>query len=331
MDKCTDIVLYEHSEEIGDVLKVTINSDTEAFWFYPYAEALKYIGQDVIVEYRKDIYKGALQQFIATFTIPTVVATLDKKDDFKLYVDQVDNQASLSFNEIADGETAYNCTVFCTAQEFKSSGNATWMQLTIRDKTMHTATLRLFNYDNPNAEFAGKYVNTELSRSQYGFKSEAIVPICDGTMVNPEVAIARQYILNYFADDTFAYPFINKTCVLDFLEDIVDYEKGYGLMRLAMELAMVDSMGNITKDVDLVTIGHALLAKRAHRIRQSVLSDSVNNVVIAMNYAWKDKKMLLELLDDALEEKPKEAAVMKSIQDTVNTILSVRKGTVFGR
>lgn len=329
MDKCTDIVLLEHSDSVGDVLNVTINNDTTALWFYNYADALKYVGQNVIVEFRKDIYKGELKQFIATFTLPTVVTTLDKKDGFKLYVDQIDNQASISFSEIADGETAYNCTVLCTAQEFKSSNNSVWMQLTIRDCTMHTATLRLFHPENTDAQFAGKYILTELSRSKYGFKTEKIVPINKEMLSNPEVEIARQYILNYFANDAVAYPYINKTCILDFLSDVVDYEQGYGLMRLAMELAMVESMENITKDVDLTTIGHALLARRGYLTRTSALSPSVNNVVIAMNYQWTNKQLMLQLLDDALEEKPNEFVVMQSVMNTVDTILAVRKGTVF--
>lgn len=331
MDKCTDIVLLEHSDTVGDVLNVTINGDTTALWFYSYAEALKFVGKEVIVEYRKDMYNGVIRQFIATFTIPTVITTLDKKEGFKLYVDQVDNFASLSFNEIADGETAYNCVVFCTAQEFCSSGNAVWLQLTIRDKTMHTATLRLFNYDNSNAEFAGKYINTELSRSKYGFKSDQIVPMNKEVLPNPEIEIARQYILNYFANDAVAYQYINKTNIIDYLSVVVDYELGYGLMRLAMELAMVDSMENITKDVDLTTIGRALLVSRGHYSRESVLSGSVNNVVLAMGYPWENKQLLLQIIDEALEQKPKEYLVMKSIKSTVDTILTVRKGTVFGR
>lgn len=331
MNKCTDIVLLEQIPGVGDVLDVTINNNTHALWFFPYADSLKYLDKEVIVEYRKDIYKGELRDFIATFTIPTMVATLDKKDNFKLYLEQEDNQASLSFNEIEDGSTAYNCTVFCTAQEFKSSKNAAWMQLTIRDKSMHTAPLRIFDYENNKAELAGKYINTELTRTQWGFQSEKAVPINREILPNPEIDIAKQYILNFFANDPISYVFINKSVVLDFLSNVVDYEEGYGLVRLAMELAMVDNLNNITKDIDVVTIGQALLASRAYTCRESVLSHSVNNIVISMQYQWPKKQLLLQLLDDSLVDKPKEYYVMKSIQETVDTILQVRKGTVFGR
>ena len=325
MSVCTSIEKVTTGDETS-LLKVTIDNSIEAYWFYDYGDAMQYVGQEVIVEYRKDIYRGNMCQFIKTFVIPTSVSTLDKKENIKLYCDQLDNFASLSFSEIADGETREGCVVFCVAQEFRSSGNATWQQLTIRDRTMHIATLRLFNYSNPDANFAGSYIKTELSRNQYGFKSEFIVPVGGECPENPEITIAKQFISNYFSSNPVGLDFMSKTNLIGFLEEAVDYEKGYGIVRLAMELAMVDSMQNITKDVDLDAIGCALLASRAHFTRTSSLSDSVNNVIIASNYPWNNRKVVVQLLDVALEEKPAEHFVYESIQKTVDNILKIRKG-----
>lgn len=328
MAKCTSIVKVDTIAGVNDVLKVTVDNIT-SYWIYDYTEALKFLDQEVIVEYRKDIYKGNLETFIATFTIPTVIATLDKKDNIRLYVDQVDNKANVAFREIEDGDERLGCIVFCTKSEFKTSNKAVWQELIIRDSTMHTATLRVFDYDNKSADFSGKYVKTNLVKNRYGFQSELVKPLEEEEVyVNPEIELARNFILNYFADDPVALSYIEQTNVLGYLAEAVDYEKGYGLMRLAMELSSVDAMYNITKDVDLRAIGQALLLEHGWMTRASVMSKSYTNITIGWNYQFPNRKTVMQLLDEALEDKPVEARVMMSIKDNVNTILEVRKGTL---
>ena len=325
MSKCTDITRLE-TIPAGDVMRVVIDDSTEALWIYNYAEAMKFVGQEVIVEYRQDIYKGQMRQFIATFVIPTVVSTLDKTENIKLYCDQTDNFSNLSFNEIGIGETRQNCIVFCVSCEFKSSSAAAWQELIIRDRSMRTAKLRLFSYDNKAADFTGKYVMTELSRSQYGFKSDCIVPVQGECPPNPEIAVAKQFIQNYFKDDSDALAYMAKYNLISFMEESVDYEKGYGLVRLAMELSIVDNMQNVTKDVDLQSIGEALLASRGYYVHESVLSKTVNNIILASSINWKNKSLVLQLLDFKSDDNPEEYSVMESIRSMVGTLLKVRKG-----
>lgn len=328
MSICTSITLKENTAA-GELLDVIIDGNTHALWFHELADALQFVNQDVIVEYRQDVYNGNLCQFIKTFTTYTRVNVLDKQDNFKLYSDMTDNFSNLSFNEIADGETRQGCIVFCTHSEFKSSPNSVWHELIIRDRMMHTAKLRIFNYANKEADFSGQYVMTELCRNQYGFRSEFINPVQGECPPNPEVDIAKQFIVNFFSMNVAANDFITKTDLYNHLDEVVDYEKGYGFVRLAMELSVIDAMKNITKDVNLDAIACALLASRAHITRTSILSPMVNNVFIAQQFAWSDKQLVIQLLDDCIEEHPTEYEVMKSVQKTVATLLEVRKGTKF--
>lgn len=324
---CSSIELVESDVVGGDLLRVTIDNSETAYWFFNYAEALQYVGQEVIVQYRKDILKGELVQFIKTFVVPTAVTTLVKEDNIKLYVDQVDNNSNISFSDIDLGETAQGCIVYCTACEFKSSNNAVWQELIIRDKSMHTAKLRIFDYDNASADLSGQYVMTALSRNKYGFQSDFVAP-ANGTVANnPEIDIAIKFIENYFADDSVALSYISKTQIIEHLKAVVDYEKGYALMRMAMELSMVDSLKNVTKDVDLNAIGRAILCSYGHYTRTSILSDSVSNVTLALPYPFENKTVVIPMLDEALEDKSDEYHVMQSIKSAVATILEVRKGT----
>lgn len=326
MSICTSIEVVEKFND-SDLLKVTIDNVTEAFWIYDHAEALKYLNQEVIVDYRWDIFKGEKKQFINTFCMPTVVQTLDKHDNFRLYVDVEDNQSNVSFNEINNGETRQGCIVFCVSSEYKSSPSAQWMELIIRDRLMRVATLRLFDYSTKAVEYTGKYVMTELAKSKYGFTSELISPIAGESIPNPELEIAKKFIVNFFKDDNWACDYMNKHNIVGFLSEAVDYEVGYGLVRLAMELSMLENYHNLTKDFDLVAIGQALLCARGHVCRSSALSSSFNNVLMASQFNWPNKRLVLTLLDEALSDKPKEYTIYKSIKDSVDLILKTRKGT----
>lgn len=329
MSVCTGIVKVESHPTAGDLLRVSIDNIVEAYWFYDYAKALEFVDQEVIVDYRQDIYNGEMRNFINTFVRPNVVNVLEKKEAFKLYCDQEDNNSNLSFSEVLEGESRKGCIVFCVSCEFKSSANAVWQELLIRDKSMHVAKLRCFNYDNKEADFKGKYIMTDLARSKYGFTSEFIKPIQGECPENPEIALASQYILNYFADDVIAMDFINKTQFIDFMKETVDYELGYGLMRLAMELSMCDNLNNIAKDINVRAVGHILLMSYAYVTRSSVLSPAVNNIFIAQQYMWPERKIVVTALDKEQEIKSPEATVVESIRKTVDSILQVRKGVTY--
>lgn len=326
MSVCSSVELVE-SISGGDILKVVIDDNVEAFWMYNYSDALNYVGKEVAVDYRTDIYKGNMCQFINTFIVPTVVQTVDKKENIKLFCDQEDNQSTVSFNDMLMGETKQGCVVFCISSEYKSSSAAVWQELVIRDKFMRVAKLRIFDYTNVGVEFAGRYVLTELTKSKYGFQSTLITPVDGLTSVNPEITIAKDFIQTYFAGNPEALSFITNNHLISFLEEHIDYEAGYGLVRLAMELSMVESMYNITKDVDLVSIEEALIAYRGYLTRSSVLSHTVNNIIVSTSAKWHDKKKVMLLLDIPQEDEDlPERKVFNSIIETVDTLLSVRKG-----
>ena len=70
MSVCTSVVKLENISEDIDMMLVTIDSDTKAYMIGNYADTLQFIGDEVIVSYRKDIYQGKIETFINTLTIP---------------------------------------------------------------------------------------------------------------------------------------------------------------------------------------------------------------------------------------------------------------------
>lgn len=312
-----------------DVLRVTIDNATNALWIWDYADAMQYLNQEVIVDYRQDIYKGNLTTFVSTFVMPKQIATLDKEDGIKLYVDSFDNNSNVSFREIADGDERAGCIVFCTKNEFRSSPKATWQEFIIRDCTMHIAVLRLFDYENKDADFSGKYIMCDLARSQYGFQASFVKPMDKDAFANPEIEIAKKYILSFFKNNEAAMKYMQSYNFMSIVEEVVDYEKGYALTRCAMELAMADGLRNITHDVDIDSICEAILCSRGHLLRPSNLSASYTNIALAIKIGWKNKVLVCKLLDTAADEHPAEYAVLQNIRSSVSTLLEVRKGTMF--
>ena len=326
MSKCTSIEKIDNIAGVGDLLRVTVDGTTQALWFYDYAAALQFVNQDVIVDYRKDVYNGQIQQFINTFVVPTRVSTLDKKENISLRTDTVDNFSDISFNEIVLGDTRSACKVFCLSQELKSSSKAVWFEFTIRDRLMHVATLRLFNYDDVNAKFAGHYILTDLTKSAYGFQSNLIRVVEGDCPPNPEIALAEQFVLNIFSQDPVALDYITKIGLFDAFKQLVDFEPGYGIVRLATELGLSESLDNLVDAVDTVALRQAILCSFGYVTRPtSILSKNVNNVLLSQNFQWPNRPLVVQCVDCG-EDGPVEKSIISMIKKMADTLLKKHKG-----
>lgn len=309
-----------------DVLLVRFSDGTTAHWCYDYGRALEYVGQEVIVDYRNDVYKGNVVTMINTFTMPSKVNTVEKHENVRLFSDVEDNQANLSFNDLMEGETKNGCIFYCISQELKTSDKAVWNEYLIRDKSFRVAKLRIFDGDNPNSQCAGSYCMAALTKNKYGLQSKLIVPANGECRRNPEIDISIDFVRNYFATDEHAMSFISQTGFIDKMEQVIDYEKGYALVRLAMELSMCEQLYNITNNVDVTMIGHALLLSYAHNCVELSFSPEVRNIIVAIKYKWPNTQKLMSILDPGeMEKRPDEYIIYKSIRNTINTILETRK------
>lgn len=322
---CTDIKKIDSLQDGSDVLEVTIDNMTNALWIYPMADAVPYIGKEVIVSYRNDMYLGQIRPFVNTFVLPCKVSTLDKKDGIKLYANATDNFSNMSFNDIACGETKNGCIVYCISQKFETSEKSVWVTLLVRDKMFRVAKLRLFHYDK-SIDFSGSYIICAMTRNDYGFKTDMVAPAVGECPDNYEIKIAEEFILNYFAGDDAAMQYITKMHLIAYMKDYMDVEKGYIVVRLAQELSLCDALYNITNGVDIKAISHALLADKSFvRNPKSVLSESARNVHAALGHAWPAPEIVLTLLDASCANAPGEKDIYLSIKSTVNNIIRTSK------
>ncbi len=321
---CTNVKRIESLADT-DVLEVTIDDTETALWIYPMTDAIQYVGKEVIVSYRNDMYKGNVRQFINTFVEPCKVSVLDRKEGIRLYAEFVDNYSNISFHDIGIGETKNGCIVYCVSQRFETSERAVWITLTVRDKLFRVSRLRLFNYD-VKADFTGKYVMCAITRNEYGLRTDMIAPAQGECPDNYEISIAHDYVLSYFADDDTAKALLNGSGLLHKLQEHMDIEKGYLLVRLAVELSLCDSLYNVTNSVDIEAISHTLLADKLFVLKpQSKLSSDARNIILASGVKWKNAVVVMGLLDGSSDLELPERAVYYGIKAMAESVIRANK------
>lgn len=327
MDKCTDVVLLEHLNSEDDILQVTINDAMEYLMIAKYADTLQYIGCDVIITCRQDMYKGQLNTFINTLTIPTRIATLDREEGFKLFTHQTDNFADICFADMQEGETKLNAIMYCVDHTYESSNKAVWASLTVRDKAFKVTKLRLFDYDYNKYNFSGRYIRADVRKSKYGLQTNIVTPLELNVTINPEIEIARKFILSTFADDKEILNIISKLNLLDHMAEVIDHETGYSLVRTAMELSIANELFNITDDVDVNCIKRVLLLKNLYTINPtSSYSIQFRNMATLSGLDITDRMKLMLCIDTLSETDLKERLIIEDIETTVDHIIKIRKG-----
>lgn len=325
MSVCTSIEKHGVLSDGTDVLKVTIDDTIEALWCYSYADALQFLNQEVIVEYFLNIYEGTPQQFIKSFIVPRNINVIEKQTTHKLFTNDEDNASNVEFRDIDPGVTQSACIVFCVSQEVKSSPNAIWVELRIRDKTRRVSTTKIFDVESTKIDFTGKYVLLDLTNNPpYGFRTQQAVPYNGAESVNPEITVAKEFVSNFFINDPVANTYISSTKLLDKLDEAIDYEKGYAVVRLAQELCLAEQLYNMTQDINVSAIIHAILASYGHYTVDNILSADTRNILVALNYKWPDSAIFYGLLDK-VDCPPQEYTIYRNIKNTVNDILITHK------
>lgn len=322
---CISITKVETLNDM-DVLSVGFDDGTTAYWFYNEALAMDFLNKEVIVSFRNDMYKGNIVPVINTFVQPSRVNVVERHDNVRLFVDQEDNLSNLSFNDMVEGETKSGCLYYCVSCQLKTSDKSVWLEMLIRDRSMRIATLRVFSPENNAQNLAGKYCQSSLTKSVYGFQTKEVFEATGECPRNPEIDIAKDFIMSYFTSDVPANTFMTAVDFMSKMEQVIDYEPGYGLVRMAMELSMCEQLYNVTNSLDVKLMEYAILTSRAHYCTNMQFSDETCNVILTIRCKWPNAVKLVAMLDPGnVEARPDEYAVLCSIRETVNTILEKKK------
>lgn len=333
MAVCTSIAKLEAIDETTDMLLVTTDNEIEAYMIFNYEACLVFLNQEVIVSYRKDIYNGKIVPFINTLTIPTRVTTLDRQEDIKLFCDYEDNNSNVVFEDIKIGETFIGAIMLCIECEYESSNKAVWMTLKVRDRTGRTAKIRLFDYTIEGLIYNGIYIKADIKRTKYGFNTDLIEPMEFDFPPNPEIEIAKNYVRNYFADDSYMVGLFEKTNLLDYMESYISIEKGYELVRLAVQLDILNNLKNSTDDIDFRAISYALVLQHGYITKDNIRKYSANlrTITFALQSGLPKEvstKVMLMLDNGTGEEVIKERGVYLKVIELSNVIIRIKKEAI---
>lgn len=324
--KCTNIEFIEHLNDEDDIMLVTIDDTVTAYLIGSYANYLDFVGKDVIVTYRKDLYKGNITQFINTVTIPAKVVTLDRDEKTKLFTSQTDNQSNVCIADIDIGDTRLNAELYCISHTYQSSAKSAWAELTVRDRALKVSTLRLFDYDFNEYDYSGRYIRADIRKTAYGLTTTMVTPLEESCKVNPEVSIAKTFIYKSIQHDEELLKILSDTKMLEYMSANIDVEQGYGLVRLAYELSICNELYNMTDSVKAKTIARALVLSYSYYLNlTSDFSPQFINMINISKYSLDDKHEIMMLLDSGNSP---ERLIYDNIKQMADNLIKIRKGLI---
>lgn len=204
------------------------------------------------------------------------------------------------------------------------------MELKVRDKIGKIGTLRMFDY-NDVADYSGHYVKCNVRRNEYGLSTREVASTVLEFAVNPEIEIARKYIEDYFANDETMKGILESSRLLEYMQECVAEERGYYMVRAAVELDIVNSLKNDVGDVDYKALEYAILLRYGRLKKKKNITYS--DLFVAMNFIL-NLKMEPQLKDNILHivdidvpdaEPIKEKLIFKQVVNMADTVIQVRK------
>lgn len=309
------------------VLQVKFDDGSEAIMFHDFSQIAPFLDKEVIVDFRNEFYKGHIVSVVNTLTEVAHVHVFDKEKDFKLFTDETDNYSNVVFKDIQDGTTIQNATMLCVSQSYESSARASWHELVIRDKMYKLSKLRLFDYDNSQADFTGRYIKCALRKNKYGYTTQDIY--FDETIpaAIPDTALAVGYIQNVLQDREDIKRMFDDRGFYKCIIEYIDKFAGAEAITLAYELKLLTAYQDMLPDILFDALMLAVIIPHLHvTVPVNIYSSELRGIIIVTNYELKYRKEATLICDENSNcpELVREKALYKSIRETAAKLLEVR-------
>lgn len=308
-------------DDTTSLLSITFDNDDVAYMFELYSNIAPFIGKDVIVAFRREMVNGKLENVVVTWAQRSVVTTLDKEKSIKLYADEMpDIGSNVLFMNLNEGDMKQNAIVYCDSVWKGSSAKATWVSFRVLDKKRNVAELKVFNPENTDiADYAKRYLICDIFKNKYGLSTQGVY-IKDGISIsaNPEVALAKQYILEVLTEDE---PLLNTVQELMLLEAMeiycpVDYvaEAGSVLIQTAIELSLARDMRNLTKRLDITHLYRIIVMSKSYVFTHTIDSPLSKELQAIMKTTG-CRNILSKRLLNALEANPQRKQIEREVYE----------------
>ena len=325
--KHVDSIQVLERETDFDVLQVQFSDGVDAIAFGKAEEYLEFVDKDVYVEFRMEMYHNIMRNVVVSFTQPSKIATVERARTKKLYTDEIDNMSNVCFKDMVEHEQYTSVVLYCVSHTYNSSPKATWAEYRVRDQLFRVKTLRVFDYDNRDADFTGQYITCDCTYDKYGLSSTRVTPLDLPYVVNPEVALATQFLTEYLAGDTELAQVCAAYDLLSMMQNYVDVERGYVVVEAATAISLCEEMANVVRasDVDLTAVKRALLLQYLYTTKRVQYSKPVSNIMLLLQQRISDRAKIVTCLDVNEVDTP-ERKLFKSINEMVATITDLKKG-----
>lgn len=292
------------------------------------------VTKEVDVTFRDEVYKGGIQKFVNYIVEHTKVATLDKEENIKLYVDKLPETGSnVDFRDFDVADFHMNCIVYCDGVSTGSSSKASWVDLNVLDRNRNSTKLKIFNPENMDANvFRGKYIICDLRKTKFGFSTQEVRVKEDiSIFANPEFELARMFLRQELSDDTQLLSELDSigffNAAMAYCDPVNGVETGHVLMEIAVAVAVAAAMKNITNKIDVQLLKRAIVCRRLYVLTDSdsqVLSKNIQSVIRVAALSIKSKK-LMAMLEDRTRKPLIEKMVMDHIEEMSRIITNTSR------
>lgn len=314
------------------IMDVKFTDESSAKYISTYSSALNFIDKEVIVELRDDFFQGKIVPFIAQLTVTSVTNVISREADMKLYTEDTgETYATVAFGDIPEAG-AIGAILFCTNVKFEKSDRAYWCTLTCLDRNRRSCQVRLFEPDRDTANYINRYVEMNIKKRKTFFNATK-VSIRQGLApaANPEIQLAKTFILDVVKDEKFILEFLEKTKLLEYIEkynfdEVI--EPGYEMVRLAIEIEMIRNLKNVTKDLDISAMLKYAIVRRGYcttHNEDTVKSKNVQNLYFAIQNGLIKSKLDMCLLDKESEKVVPEKEILEDFHSLANKIALVNR------
>lgn len=331
------LTLVEKINEDVNLCKIEIDFDTYHI-FGLYHELLDYLNCQVEFVLRKDVYKGEEIEIVANFVDRRVITTIEKQEDIKL-IPKRSARGFCTFDSstMKFGDTDMNCIALMVDYVLGSSKRTKWVDITCLDKFSKVFYVKAFinKLDTPvNPEEVldgckGNFIKLSISSTQYGLQCDGIELYETNETLAPEVIIARQRIDELVKKDSELSAYADRYNLLEALSGIIEFDIGYHLINIAAELAVINTVDNITNAYDIRLLYRAAVTSRGCLLPSKTrFSNSMLNVNRVLNSELKGDVELLKILDIGCTEPCEEKDIYLKVRGFVDTINRQKRGLI---
>jgi len=336
--KVEKVVLISHISTGLDYCNVTIDFD-EIKVFGDYNNILAMLNKTVIYETALDMYQGESITRAVNFYEKKVVQTLEASSEQVRLIPRESSQRAVSnfaVDTLKRGHCELNCIALLTGYTKGVSNYAKWVDLELIDRNGKQFAMKMFTNkleggvdpDSVLEGLVGNYVRFNPKSTAFGIQTDEIEYVVTPVVAPPEVEIAKSQIEKFTKDDEELRAYMTQYEFIDVMEKVIYGEPGYHLVEIASELAMIETLSNISNEYDIPLMIRAAITSRGYLLpSKAEYSKLLLNTNKVLRSELKSDKALLDMLDVlSTQEKTASKCAYYRIKKFCKQVIEERRG-----